>query len=202
MITIPIADSWIDLANLAVLGIGTVFGLVQLRWLRKQLKDQQIQSVEEAARERRRRTLEIDARIAGHQEQRTIVETAFPPARHTGAAPLAEIEAAIADNPKLEASLTAMLTQFEILALPVVARVADEDMAFELIGGSLSWYSVTFREYIEARRTRERRADLYAYFTYLGDRWQQRLGNDYRLFYTLDGERLISSGPRQPQAAA
>lgn len=167
--------------------VAAVLAVRQVRKLREQQE-------EENRKERTRRTLEIDARLAGYTNQKTRVEKAFPPSQWQTAVPVTIIEEAIANQtpadgePCLEECINTMLTQFEIMALPVCAKTADEDMAFELTGPASVWYATIFHDFIQEKNKRENRTDIYIYLMYLGKRWKRRLEGGYKQLYRLPGD--------------
>jgi hypothetical protein len=166
--------------------VAAVIALWQVRKLRKQ-------QAEQNRKEQVRETLKIDARLAAYTRERSRVEKAFPPSRWQTAVPAAEVVEACAKDagsngePGLEECINVMLTQFEIMALPVCSRTADEDMAFELIGPSMVWYATAFRDYVLERNKRENREDIYIYLLYLANRWKRRLQGGYKQLYRLPG---------------
>ncbi len=180
------AENWVDVINLAVIVVGTILGLLQLGFLRRQVVAQMQQSEEENLKERRRHTLEMDARIASLTKERLMIRNAFPPSEwHDKTIPVETIRQECSNNPDLQQSIDAMLSQFEIFALPVCAGAADEGMAFELIGQTLSWYGTAFSDYVAQQNRLENRTDLYIYFIYLSNRWNQRLKAGYKRRYSL-----------------
>jgi hypothetical protein len=119
--------------------------------------------------------MEIDARLAEFSLQRHKVETAFPPSEWREPISLERLQAAFEDDEQLEAALRQMIVQMDLLALPICANAADEDMAFELVGSTVVAYATAFRSYIVHLRSSQERPDFYIYLTALVDaRWAER----------------------------
>jgi hypothetical protein len=172
------AKSWIEIIQLIVVFTGVMVALTQLEILRRQLKADQRKRDEENLKERRRRTLQIDSEIAKLETEREIIEAIFPQSIYKSTVALKDIQQKIETHKELKEQLRRIFAQFEVLSIPIFAQVADEDMAFELIGGSLVRYSNIFKEYIENKRKCEDRPDLYIYFTELGKKWDARLSKN------------------------
>lgn len=110
------ADTWKDVIELVVLIAAATLGLIQLELLRRQIQNERL-------KDRRLRTLEVDARIVTRTREREAIKQAFPPQRWNGSIiPMSEIEAAFKNNPELRVMLISMLGEFETLSLPICAR--------------------------------------------------------------------------------
>lgn len=161
-------DNLLHAIEVIILAVGAFFAVHQLRLQRKEIHSN-------AQREHRRHSMEIDARLANFSAERQRVEATFPPAEWTEPIALEQILSAFEADTELEPALLTMIEQMELLALPVCAKAADEDMAFELVGSTVVRYATAFRRYIEFRRSSQDRADFYIYLTTLVDtRWGVR----------------------------
>ena len=161
-------EEWLHVAEIIILAIGAFLAIRQLR-----LQHGEINS--NALRENRYRSMDIDARLAEFASQRNKVETAFPPSAWSEPISLEQLQAAFQRDAQLEPALRQMIEQMDLLALPVCANTADEDMAFELIGSTIVAYATAFRGYIAHLRSIQNRADFYIYLTALVDaRWAAR----------------------------
>lgn len=163
-----------DLANLlhalevTILSAGAFFAIRQLRLQREEARTNDL-------RERRRHSMEIDARLAEFAAQRRKVETAFPPFEWSEPVPLERLQSSFLGDEQLEPALRQMIVQMDLLALPICAKAADEDMAFELVGSTVVAYATAFQNYIAYLRSSQNRPDLYIYLTTLvGTRWAAR----------------------------
>lgn len=169
------ADSWKDVIELVFITVAAIIALIQLQLLVKQSKEQLVERNADMLKERRLRTLELDAKIAELTSARIAVEKVFPPGKWQSPIPVNLIQEEIQRNPEFERELVKLLGQFEIFSLPICAESADEDMAFELLGGALVWYGTAFREFIQSKRLNDNRPRLYVYLTYLADKWAARI---------------------------
>jgi len=119
--------------------------------------------------------MEVDARLADLAAERRKVESAFPPAEWKEPISLDRLQAAFQADEDLELAVRRLIAQMDILALPVCAKAADEDMAFELVGSTVVTYANLFRNYILNLRQSQNRPDFYIYMTTLVDtRWAAR----------------------------
>lgn len=66
-----------------------------------------------------------------------------------------------------------LLGHWENLALAISAGMADDDLAFEMVGSSVVAYVSRFREFIGLRRQQQPR--IYEYLIPLVDRWETQL---------------------------
>jgi hypothetical protein len=161
-------DSWLHVLDTTILAVGAFFAIRQLRLQREEIHSN-------ALREHRRHSMEIDARLAEFAVERQKVEEAFPPPEWTESISLERLRDAFKADNQLEPALLRIIEQMELLALPVCAKAADEDMAFELVGSTMVKYATIFRNYIEFRRSNQERSDFYIYLTTLVDtRWATR----------------------------
>jgi hypothetical protein len=173
--TISYVDNWLHVIEVGILALGAFFAIRQL-----QVQHAEAKSI--ALREYRRHSMEIDTRLAELAAERQRVEAMFPPSDWTAPIPLELLQSAFQADGQLEPALLRLIEQMELLALPVCAKAADEDMAFELVGATLVKYSMTFRRYIEYRRASQGRPDFYVYLTTLVDeRWEARDNRERRL---------------------
>ncbi len=171
-----VAQSWKDVAELAILCVAAVFGLVQLALLRRQQADSQRQSEDESRNERHRRTIEINLQLAGpiFKSKRDAVEAIVSPTHWPDQAiPIETLDEEFKKHPNLEDNLSAMLGYLETMAVPVYACATDERMQYELYGGTAIWYAVAFRNYILRKQALVKRPDLYIYMLKLAERWQK-----------------------------
>jgi Domain of unknown function (DUF4760) len=161
-------DFWLHLLEVIILAAGAFFAIRQLRLQREEIHSN-------ALRERRRQSMEIDARLAEFSAERQKVETAFPPSEWSEPLSLERLQAAFQSDEQLEPDLRQMIVQMDLFALPICANAADEDMAFELIGSTVVAYATAFRNYIMHLRSSQNRPDFYIYLTALVDaRWTAR----------------------------
>lgn len=162
------ADNWLHVVEIVILAVGAFFAIRQLRLQRDEIHSN-------ALREHRRHSMEIDARLAEFAAERQRVEETFPPSEWTVSIPLERLQGAFRADDELEPALLKMIEQMELLAIPVCAKAADEDMAFELVGSTMVKYATIFRNYIAFRRSDQNRSDFYIYLTTLVDtRWAAR----------------------------
>jgi hypothetical protein len=161
-------DSWLHIVEIIILAAGAFFAIRQLRLQREQIHS-------DALREHRRHSMEIDSRLAEFAGERQRVEDTFPPSEWTEPISLERLHTAFKADDQLEPALLRIIEQMELLAIPVCAKAADEDMAFELAGSTMVKYAIVFRSYIESRRSNQDRSDFYIYLTTLVDtRWAAR----------------------------
>ena len=161
-------ESWFNVIELVILALGAFFAIRQLRLQREEVNAN-------ALREHRRHSIEIDARLSEFATERQRVEATFPPSEWKEPIPLERLQSAFKDDDRLEPALLRMIEQMEMLVLPVCAKAADEDMAFELVGQTVVKYFTVFRNYIEYRRTIQNRPDFFIYLTAIVDtRWAAR----------------------------
>lgn len=161
-------DKWLQLLEVIILAAGAFLAI-------RQLSLQYEVTHSSALRDRRFRSMEIDARLAELAVQRSMVETVFPPSTWTGPIPLERMQAAFRRDEQLEPALRQIIAHMDLLALPVCANAADEDMAFELTGSTVVAYATAFRDYIVYLRSSQNRPDFYIYLTALVDaRWAAR----------------------------
>ena len=161
-------QNWFSVIEICILAVGAYFAIRQLRLQREEIHSN-------ALREHRRHSMEIDARLAEFAAERQKVEATFPPSEWDGSIPLERLQSAFEADDQLEPALLRMIEQMEMLVLPVCAKAADEDMAFELVGSTVVRYATIFRHYIAYRRSNQNRSDFYIYLTALVDtRWAAR----------------------------
>jgi hypothetical protein len=162
------ADNWLQVVEVFILAAGAFFAIRQLRLQREEINSN-------ALLERRRRSMEIDDRLADVAAQRRRVESAFSPSEWSEPIPLERLQTAFRGDEQLETALRQMIVEMDLLALPVCANAADEDMAFELVGSTVVAYAIAFRNYILHLRSSQNRPDFYIYLTALVDtRWAAR----------------------------
>ena len=199
-------DFWLHLLEVIILAAGAFFAIRQLR-----LQHEEIHS--NALRESRRQSMEIDARLAEFSTQRQKVEAAFPPSEWSEPLPLERLQAAFQGDVQLEPALRQMIVQMDLLALPICANAADEDIAFELAGSTVVAYATAFRNYIKHLRSSQNRPDFYIYLTALVDtRWAARdqrertllARGDLPLFLRCGCSENLAKGkvPRREDAAS
>lgn len=161
-------DEWLHVLEVIILAAGA---FLAIRQLGLQYKESQWN----ALRDRQYRSMEIDARVAGFAVQRSRIEAAFPPSGWSEPIPLERLQAAFRRDKQIGLDLREFIAQLDLLALPVCAKAADNDMAFELIGSTVVAYATAFRNYIEDLRSSQARPDLYIYLTALVDeQWAAR----------------------------
>jgi Domain of unknown function (DUF4760) len=168
------ANSWLPFVEVIILAVGAFFAIREIR--------------SSALREHRRHSMEIDTRLAEFADDRDRVEDVFPPSEWAESISLERLQAAFEANDQLEPALLRVIERMELLAVPVCAKAADEDMAFELAGSTMVKYATVFRNYIDSRRSNQNRSDFYIYLTTLVDtRWRAR---------DIRERELISQGGR------
>lgn len=168
LLSLTYADSWLHVLEVVILAVGALFAIRQLQLQRAEIR-------RNALFERRRRSMEVDTRLADFTAQRCKVETAFPPSEWSDPISLERLQSAFRGDEQLEPALRQMIIEMDLLALPICANAADEDMAFELIGSTVVAYATVFRKYIMNVRASHDRPDLYIYLTTLVDeRWAVR----------------------------
>src|SRR5262245_56070696 len=138
-------DSWLHAVEVIILTVGAFFAIRQLRLQREEIHSS-------ALREHRRHSMEIDTRLSEFAVERQKVEDTFSPSEWTASISLERLQAAFRADDHLEPALLRIIQQMELLAIPVCAKAADEDMAFELAGSTMVKYATVFRDYIDARR--------------------------------------------------
>lgn len=162
------ADNWLQVLEVVILAAGAFFAVRQLRLQREEIHSN-------ALRERRRQSMESDARLAEFSTERRKVETTFPPSVWSEPISLERLQTAFRADDQLEPALRQLIVQMDLLALPVCSDAADEDMAFELVGSTVVAYADAFRNYVMHLRSSQNRPDLYIYLTALVDaRWKER----------------------------
>lgn len=112
------------------------------------------------------------------------IESALP--RTLESISIEDVRAAVAatGDEELERKLRSLLARLQIFSLSVLAGVADEDFAFELLGSTIAWYGRAFTPYVEAVRTANNQPLLYGDLIELARRWQARMDlevKEYRL---------------------
>lgn len=86
---------------------------------------------------------------------------------------LEEIDTAIKSDPAIYTEITYVLAHLETMALAIHAKVADEDVAFEMVAGTVISFVLVFRNFIERRKKENDR--VYGYLLKLSLRWEERL---------------------------
>ena len=168
-------DQWIAIIEIAIVIIGALAGINQLRLVGRQLR-------RDAARERVNRALEFSASrnillrnavtevneiLDKNLEGKTLSDKNF-----------AKIVNQLLDtDPNFETRLRMLLAQWENLALSISAGSADEDIAFEMFRGTILEDFRKYQPYIE--RVRKKNERKYVYLERLVKRWQ-RLHNNKR----------------------
>jgi len=150
---LEVIDGWFHFLEVVILASSAFFAIRQLRLQREE-------SNSNTLLERRRRSMEIDARLGDFAAQRYTVETVFPPTHWSEPILLECLQTAFRNDEKCEPALHQMISEMDLLALPVCANAADEDMAFELIGSTVVSYAIAFRDYIVHLRTYQNRPDI------------------------------------------
>ena len=172
-----LAQTWKDVAEVAILFVATAFGLLQLALLRRQQADTLRQQVDAQREARRRGARELDAQLASDVLTRIkkSVGQAFPDKSYPDgkAVPLAVIQKQVDANSDLAADLDNWLNYWETVSMSVYAGASDEDMTYEFIGGMLVRYGGRFREYIEDSQARFSHKS-YCYLQALTVRWAAR----------------------------
>jgi len=160
---------WFHLVEAMVLVLATWVAYRQLKLLRRQMQEEHLKA-------RRDRALEYSIARSPHlRDVRTAVDTAFDPERwRNKTIPQKEITAVLDKHPGLETQLISLLAHWENLALTVYSGVTDEDMAREMVAGTLVEYVDRFREFIHYRQAKENKR-LYEYLVRLAGRWRRQL---------------------------
>jgi hypothetical protein len=172
-------DQWFHLAEVLVLLWAGLVASRQLRLLRRESADAHRQASRQRLLERRGMALSFSLVNNPHLlETRGHVEKVFPSRRWSGRTiPLAELRQAL-DSDRLEyMKVVALLAHWENLALTVFAGLSEEDMAVEMVGGTLVDHVTRLDEFIEDRRRTEN-PRLYAYLLPLAARWRERLAKE------------------------
>lgn len=166
--SVSIVEVSLHFLELVVLTLGAFFATRQLRLQREEIHAN-------ALLERRRRSMEIDGRLLDLAAERRRVESSFPPSEWSVPIASDRLVAAFHADEHLEPALRQLISEMDLLALPVCAHAADEDMAFELVGSTVVAYATAFKLYIVELRLRLNRPDLYIYLTSLVEtRWAGR----------------------------
>jgi hypothetical protein len=86
---------------------------------------------------------------------------------------LDDIDTAIKNDPSIYTEIMYVLAHWENMALAIHAKVADEDVAFEMVAGMVISFVLVFRNFIERRKKENDR--VYGYLLRLTLRWEERL---------------------------
>lgn len=158
-------SSWIEIV---ILLAGLVLGVRQLRLLARQQKNQYEWDL-------RRSALEYSlTRSDRLRTARIELDTAFGVlSSKKDPLTLSQIEQAIEENPAVETSIIYMLGHWENMALAINAKVADEEVAYEMCAGMVIAYARVFQNFINHRREANPRA--YCYLGDLASRWSSAL---------------------------
>lgn len=172
---------WLEILKV----VGTFVGPLIAAWLAiRQVKLIRKQREQEDRKERWRRTLEIDMRVADLNDIRDSIDDAIGHLVDSDwkPIPVSELDKLFAAKPDLRSKVHRMLGEYEILATAVASEVGDNDLTFELLGTAMVKYSRLFEFYIHHRREASGRFDLYIYLTKLVEgRWSRRLNEEARL---------------------
>lgn len=88
---------------------------------------------------------------------------------------IADIDKSIEEDSQVLSDILTLLAHWENMALAVYSGVADEDVCFEMVAGTLKQHVWVFRSFIEQRKRKNDRA--YYYLLKLRRRWEERLSN-------------------------
>ena len=161
-------DEAIQLASTLAAVLATLVAWRQLGLLRWQLKSDSI-------RHRREKTLDYSlVRSERYEAARDEIDRLFPPERwHNQPIPREVLQEVLDHNPQIRKDLARLFGHWENMALASAAKMADEDLAFEMVAGAVVAYTSRFREFLSLRRAENPR--LYEYLIPLVDRWDTRL---------------------------
>jgi len=89
--------------------------------------------------------------------------------------PLNIIEEAIDKDPEIYTHVRTILAHYEVMAIAIHRKVADGDLARDLIAETLNQYIAVFERFMRQRRTVNRRA--YEYMLDLDRKWERELAD-------------------------
>ncbi|MCA9000099.1 MAG: hypothetical protein KDA80_24085 [Planctomycetaceae bacterium] len=161
------AEEWLRLAEVIALVVATWVGGRQLRLLRREYKEANV-------RDRRARALEYSlARNSHMRDARERVELVFPWQKwHGKVIPEEVLQEEFKKHPEVRFHLIVLLANWENLALMIAARIADEQLAEEMVSTTMVEYVHRFQEFINLRHQHEPR--IYAYLLHQAKRWSGR----------------------------
>lgn len=157
------------LAALGVLATSSivVVGYFQLRAIHRQIRNDHERKMRENSLNYSLTKNEI------HRQARMQLEAVFGSALlNEDALPADSIYAKINENPGVETSIRTLLGHWENMALAIHVNVADEEVAYEMVAGSVITTVETYRPYIDRERRKNPR--LYKYLTKLANIWRER----------------------------
>ncbi|WP_299235238.1 DUF4760 domain-containing protein [uncultured Halomonas sp.] len=103
---------------------------------------------------------------------------------------IAVIKQSIEEDSQVLSDILTLLAHWENMALAIYSGVADEDVCFEMVAGTLKQHVWVFRSFIEKRKQTNDRA--YYYLLKLRRRWEERLSN----FTKSEFQRVLPIGRR------
>lgn len=147
--------------------------------MQRQIREAHGQTTRQRVLERRGQALSFSLVNSPYLlETRGHLEKAFPSRRWSGRTiPLADVRQALDSDRLAYMKLVALLAHWENLALTVFAGLSEEDMALEMVGGTLVDHVTRLAEFIEDRRRTEN-PRLYAYLLPLAARWREWLAKE------------------------
>ena len=163
----------LQLLTALIAGVGLAIAYRQLSLLRKQIQSHYEWS-------RRLQALEYSiTKNDSVRQARARLDEAFNVLERTDEAlSLDIIDKAINDDRTLYTDIIHILAHWENLALAIHQKVADEEVAFEMVAGTLRYYVDIFGNFIERRKRSNPRA--YHYLLELKETWDKKLGGPDR----------------------
>ncbi|SDN39899.1 protein of unknown function [Desulfonauticus submarinus] len=161
-------EVYLQVLTVLILLGGFIVGIQQLKVLITQIRNQYEWNMREFALSY---SLTKNERL---REARINLDNAFGIlAKRKESLTLKEIEDVIQKKPAIYTDIIYLLAHWENMALAIHAKIADENVAFEMVAGMVISYVRVFRNFIDSRREINPRA--YDYLLNLANRWENRL---------------------------
>ena len=109
------------------------------------------------------------------QEFKIEIKEKFSHPTHRDVIPYEEIAEKIKNERGLEVKLNTLLNYYENISIACKNKIADEDILFEMLAGSLVADYKKFAEYITKRRIELNNKKLYLHFQNLANEWDKKL---------------------------
>jgi len=152
----------IQLASAIIIGFGVIVAL-------KQLKDQHEWY-------RREKALSYSNLYYPElQKTKILLEENFDIISRNDPIPIKEIKDKIEKNKELKIQLNYLLAYYENVGIACFNKIADEDVLFDLMVGTLISFRNKLRNYIDFRREEARNSRLWENFEKLSIKWENKM---------------------------
>jgi hypothetical protein len=90
-----------------------------------------------------------------------------------------DIKKVTKNNPSIYADILYVLAHWESMALAIRVKIADEEVAFEMVASTVVLFTKVFKEFIEKRHEKTG-GRAYEYLKPLSEEWEKKLGKAKR----------------------